>query len=389
MRQSKIADVLSGAKVVFLRCGFEGANVDVIAEESKVSKATLYAHFPSKNMLFLSVVQAECDRLSAEISRPLSSGDEPRVVLEELSRRMIGLVMDNDYIRLLRACIGAVAVLPEAGEIYMEAGPRRATRIVGQVLQGLHEAGSLKVHDAQSAASQFIHLSVSGVIMPRMLAVDQPIDAVEHSKRAVDAGAYAVYPSPELNRPDGTEVTMRKHSVEPRNASLKILEAARALAAREGAGKITIEAVAKEAGLSKGGVLYNFSTKKALLSGLLDQMLVAHRQLLEKVPERYPSRTLRGHLETVLQSQDLDDDLSMAILAASASDPRLLDPLRTELTCDLERILSDAKRSPDAMIAVLAIQGLRFQMLLNLPDGGADIREGVIERLRTIIDELE
>lgn len=187
MRQSKIADVLSGAKVVFLRCGFEGANVDVIAEESKVSKATLYAHFPSKNMLFLSVLQAECDRLSAEISRPLSSGDEPRVVLEELSRRMIGLVMDNDYIRLLRACIGAVAVLPEAGEIYMEAGPRRATRIVGQVLQGLHEAGSLKVHDAQSAASQFIHLSVSGVIMPRMLAVDQPIDAVEHSKRAVDA----------------------------------------------------------------------------------------------------------------------------------------------------------------------------------------------------------
>ena len=136
-------------------------------------------------------------------------------------------------------------------------------------------------------------------------------------------------------------------------------------------------------------MLYNFSTKKALLSGLLDQMLVAHRQLLEKVPERYPSRTLRGHLETVLQSQDLDDDLSMAILAASASDPRLLDPLRTELTCDLERILSDAKRSPDAMIAVLAIQGLRFQMLLNLPDGGADIREGVIERLRTIIDELE
>lgn len=194
MRQSKVADVLRGAKTVFLRCGFEGTSVDAIAKESKVSKATLYAHFPSKNMLFLRVVQAECDRLSAEISRPLlSSGDEPRAVLEELSRRMIRLVLDDGYIRLLRACIGAVAVLPEAGEIYMEAGPRRATRIVGQVLQGLHEARSLKVHDAQSAASHFIHLSVSGVIMPRLLAVDQPIDASEHSERAVDAflGIYA------------------------------------------------------------------------------------------------------------------------------------------------------------------------------------------------------
>lgn len=187
LRESKVADVLSGAKTVFLRSGFEGASVDAIAEEAKVSKATLYVHSPSKDTLFLSVVQAECDRLSAEISRPLSVGNEPRAALEELSRRMIRLVLDDDYIRLLRTCIGAVSVLPEAGEIYMEAGPRRATRIVGQVLEGLHEAGSLKVLDAQSAAGQFIHLSVSGIIMPRLLAADQTIDASEQSKKAVDA----------------------------------------------------------------------------------------------------------------------------------------------------------------------------------------------------------
>lgn len=191
-----------------------------------------------------------------------------------------------------------------------------------------------------------------------------------------------------VNRPDGTVVNDQRQPAGARNASPKILEAARAIAAREGAGKITIEAVAKEAGLSKGGVLYNFPTKRALLSGLLDQMLAAHRELLANVPEGHPGRTLRGHLETFLQSQDVDDDLSMAILAAAASDPRLLDPLRTELTDDLERILTDTKDVPGAMIVVLAIQGLRFQRLLSLPDGGADITERVIERLRTTIDEL-
>jgi len=184
-------------------------------------------------------------------------------------------------------------------------------------------------------------------------------------------------------------MTQRMQSAEHRNASPRILGAARAIAMREGAGQITIEAVAKEAGLSKGGVLYNFSTKKALLSGLLDQMLVAHRRLLEEVPEGHPSRTLRGHLETVLQSQDVDDDLSMAILAAAASDPALLDPLRADLTGDIERILTDTQDAPAAMIVVLAIQGLRFQRLLNLPDGGAEIKASVIERLRTMIDELE
>ncbi|EAQ02607.1 transcriptional regulator, TetR family protein [Pseudooceanicola batsensis HTCC2597] len=174
-----------------------------------------------------------------------------------------------------------------------------------------------------------------------------------------------------------------------RNSSRRILSAARAVAAREGAGRITIDAVAKESGLSKGGLLYNFPTKKALLSGLLDQMLAEHRELLGSVPERHPSRTLRGHLETVLRSKDEDDDLSMAVLAASALDPTLLDPLRVELAGDIECIVSETQDAPGAMVAVLAIQGLRFQKLLNLPDGGAVLRERAIERLRTMIDELE
>lgn len=158
---------------------------------------------------------------------------------------------------------------------------------------------------------------------------------------------------------------------------------------REGAGKVTIESVAREAGLSKGGVLYNYPSKKALLAGLLDQMLTAHRELFEMLPENQSSRTLRGHLETIVQTEGVDDDLSMAILAAAASDPQLLDPLRKELTGDIERILSETQDAPAAMIAALAIQGLRFQRLLKLPDGGADLKRRVVERLRTMIDELE
>ncbi|HCI98964.1 MAG TPA: TetR/AcrR family transcriptional regulator, partial [Sulfitobacter sp.] len=64
MRNSKADDVLRGARTIFLRCGFEGASVDAIAEEANVSKATLYAHSPSKERLFLIVVDTECARLS-------------------------------------------------------------------------------------------------------------------------------------------------------------------------------------------------------------------------------------------------------------------------------------------------------------------------------------
>ena len=49
----KWAEVLDGARTVFLRDGFEGASVDDIVREAGVSKATLYSYFPDKRLLFL------------------------------------------------------------------------------------------------------------------------------------------------------------------------------------------------------------------------------------------------------------------------------------------------------------------------------------------------
>ena len=45
----------------------------------------------------------------------------------------------------------------------------------------------------------------------------------------------------------------------------QILHAAFALIRREGVARLTIEAVAQEAGLSKGGVLYHFRSKESLI----------------------------------------------------------------------------------------------------------------------------
>ena len=46
----------------------------------------------------------------------------------------------------------------------------------------------------------------------------------------------------------------------------KILDAAAELVTEIGAGRLTLEAVAEKAGLSKGGLLYNFPTKEAAIA---------------------------------------------------------------------------------------------------------------------------
>src|SRR3954471_11173426 len=53
----------------------------------------------------------------------------------------------------------------------------------------------------------------------------------------------------------------------------RILDAAAELVSEVGSGRLTLDAVAERAGLSKGGLLYNFPTKEALLQGMVERLI--------------------------------------------------------------------------------------------------------------------
>lgn len=52
----KRTNILESAVRVFSEKGFDGASMDKIAEEAKVSKITIYKHFQNKELLFLAIV---------------------------------------------------------------------------------------------------------------------------------------------------------------------------------------------------------------------------------------------------------------------------------------------------------------------------------------------
>ncbi len=58
-RGHNFAQVVAGARQVFLEHGFVGASVDEIARVTDVFKATLYSYFPDKRMLFVEFVRSE------------------------------------------------------------------------------------------------------------------------------------------------------------------------------------------------------------------------------------------------------------------------------------------------------------------------------------------
>lgn len=83
----------------------------------------------------------------------------------------------------------------------------------------------------------------------------------------------------------------------PPHAREKVLDAFENLLIREGAGKATLDAVAQEAGVSKGGLLYHFGSKDALAAGLTERLLervIAEMSEVVSSPEGPIAAFMRG-----------------------------------------------------------------------------------------------
>lgn len=93
-----------------------------------------------------------------------------------------------------------------------------------------------------------------------------------------------------------------------------ILRAAIAVARSEGFGQVTIDAIAREAGLSKGGVLYHFASK----TDLFRELLIRCDEWRENSYSATPPPS---------------EQLAIALLVASANDPAVLRPFRMEPRC--------------------------------------------------------
>ena len=106
----------------------------------------------------------------------------------------------------------------------------------------------------------------------------------------------------------------------------RLLDAAAGIVAQSGAANLTIDAVAENAGLSKGGVLYHFPSKKALLQGMLERIMEEfHNRPVALGADGKPS-LLHTHIESVLHRPKGEQANSLAVLANAAEDPSLLEP---------------------------------------------------------------
>ncbi|RNF33609.1 TetR/AcrR family transcriptional regulator [Paracoccus methylarcula] len=154
----KIDQVLDGAWRIFQRDGYAGAGVDDIARAAGVSKATLYAYFPDKRLMFQQTMQMALERNrttpleSVPPDLPAASG-LPRITAE-----ITGWLNSDHEIRLFRLAIGEANRFPAIARGYHD----RFETLLGQPLRDRLEIfvkrGDLEIEDTALAARQLIRL---------------------------------------------------------------------------------------------------------------------------------------------------------------------------------------------------------------------------------------
>lgn len=119
--------ILFTAKDVFLETGFERASMDTLAARAATSKRTLYAHFESKDKLFLAVVdlvrELYLDRLRtpAEYAEYAEyAGDDAEAVVLYCGR-FLQMLLWEPTVRMCRLGIAEAERLPQAAARYHEA----------------------------------------------------------------------------------------------------------------------------------------------------------------------------------------------------------------------------------------------------------------------------
>lgn len=174
-----------------------------------------------------------------------------------------------------------------------------------------------------------------------------------------------------------------------------ILTCAEKLILRDGSGGLTLDRIALEAKVSKGGLLYHFPTKEDLVSALVERTIEyfdrdkAHfKSMLGDGPGThslaYALASLKGPWARQVGLMPHGFEFVATILAAFAMNPKLVIPLQEACARWQQELDNDGISPTTAAIIRLAVDGLWFNENLGLSDFSPERREEIIAGLKQL-----
>src|SRR5699024_1160326 len=176
------------------------------------------------------------------------------------------------------------------------------------------------------------------------------------------------------------------------NTRSKILKAAAYIVQSDGILNLTLEAAAEKAGVSKGGLLYHFPSKDALVAGMVQDPMQSYIDNIEKnvdqdTLQHRKGRWTRSFIKGTFEQRNPDKDMDAGLMAAATINRDLLKPIQDAYEQWQDHIDNDGLDPINATILRLAVDGLWFSEIFDLAPLEDDRRQRVLERLIQLTKE--
>ena len=169
------------------------------------------------------------------------------------------------------------------------------------------------------------------------------------------------------------------------------MDAAELLVAEQGASNLTLDAVAQAAGVSKGGLLYHYPNKDALLVAMIerhcDDLDASCARELEGLPPEQTSSTLKASILGVLKRRSGREGVGAALLAAAANNPALLDGARARYADHVAQVTASGSCFARSAVIMLAVDGLMLGEIWRLTPFNEEQRELIVQELLRLAEE--
>lgn len=170
----------------------------------------------------------------------------------------------------------------------------------------------------------------------------------------------------------------------------RILDAAERVVARDGAVRLTLDAVALEAGVSKASVLYDYKSKQAMVEAVVERAFRADNAFHHAVTQGLgpvDSPTIRGRIAAAaVPPTDSINAVALNLTAALALDQGL----RTRMQANQQTVLAaiaDTSASPrGARLAYLALEGLKLLEHLDFHRFDPAERQTILREIEWLVE---
>lgn len=143
-----------------------------------------------------------------------------------------------------------------------------------------------------------------------------------------------------------------------------ILDAAERVVGRDGPVHLTLDAVAREAGISKASVLYDYKSKQTLIEKIVERAFQRdhdHHAAVEARLENGDNRAILGRIAAAATPPPKAfRAVALNLSAALTLDQNLRQQMRMNQSAVICRVMDTATEPRGALLAYLALEGLKL-----------------------------